>query len=152
MRYLLIALFALLALPASAHEPYEHMYKAEVVRIIDGDTIVVNIDLGLGLVHHKEAIRLYGVNTPEMNTQDGKDVKKLVEAMIPVGSTITLETINDKRGKFGRVLGIIYIPGRIEGPSDVPYGKQLNLWLLGEGHAVPFMAETIKLMNRGRRK
>lgn len=147
MRYLLIALFTLFALPASAHE---YLYPAKVVRIIDGDTIVVDITLGLRHVILKEQIRLYGVNTPEMNTQEGKDVKKWVEAKIPVGSEIILETIRDKRGKYGRVLGIIYIPKIEDDQHRVLYGRQLNLWLLDEGYAKPFMAETQKLRNRSK--
>ncbi len=137
IKYLLVALF-LFTVPASAHE---YMYPAKVVRIIDGDTIVVDINLGMKHVIQKEPLRLYGVNTPEMRTQEGRDVKALVEKMIPVGSDIMLETIKDKRGKFGRILAIIYLEN----------GKQLNLWLLENGHAVEFMAETRDLINRSKR-
>ncbi len=136
IKYLFVALF-LFVLPVSAHD---YMYPAKVVRIIDGDTIVVDIHIGLKHVILKEQIRLYGINTPEMRDQAGKDVKKLVVDMIPPGSMITLETIKDKRGKYGRVLGIIYLLD----------GTQLNLWLLNNGHAIPFMAETKGLINRSK--
>ena len=134
IRYLLIALFLFIT-PVSAHD---YMYPAKVVRIIDGDTIVVDINLGMKHVIQKEPIRLYGVNTPEMNTMEGKYVKKLVVQMIPPGSDIILETIKDKKGKYGRILGIIYLLD----------GTQLNLWLLNNGHAIPYMAEIDDLKKR----
>ena len=135
--FLVLCVSTFLLLPVSAHE---YMYPAKVVRVIDGDTIVVDINLGLKHIIQKEQIRLYGINTPEMRTQEGKDIKHMVEKMI-LGETVILETIKDKRGKYGRVLGIIYLEN----------GKQLNLWLLENGHAKEFMAETKDLINRSKR-
>ncbi len=45
-------------------------YKCEIVKIVDGDTIDVNIDLGFGTWIHNERIRLYGIDTPESRTRD----------------------------------------------------------------------------------
>ena len=86
-------------------------YKCKIVKIIDGDTVDVDIDLGFGVWLHKERIRLYGIDTPESRTRDleekkyGLKAKKLVETFMPVGSIQTLITEKDKSGKFGRVLG-----------------------------------------------
>tara|TARA_Y200000002_G_scaffold358623_1_gene342171 strand:+ start:590 stop:1021 length:432 start_codon:yes stop_codon:yes gene_type:complete len=91
-------------------------YKCEIVKIVDGDTIDVNIDLGFGTWIHNERIRLNGIDTPESRTRDleekkaGLYAKKCVEGFMPVGSSQVLMTKKDKSGKFGRVLGdfIIY--------------------------------------------
>ena len=145
--FLVLCLSTFLVFPVSAHE---YMYPAKVVRIIDGDTIVVDINLGMRHVILKEQIRLYGINTPEMNTMEGKYVKKLVVQMIPPGTDIILETIKDKRGKYGRILGIIYLTQPV--PSlDVDNYTQLNLWLLNNDHAIEFMAETKDLINRSKK-
>ena len=86
-------------------------YRCKIVKIIDGDTVDVDIDLGFGVWLHKERIRLYGIDTPESRTRDleekkyGLKAKKLVETFMPVGSIQTLITEKDKSGKFGRILG-----------------------------------------------
>ena len=86
-------------------------YKCKIVKIIDGDTVDVDIDLGFGVWLHKERIRLYGIDTPESRTRDleekkyGLKAKEMVETFMPVGSIQTLITEKDKSGKFGRILG-----------------------------------------------
>ena len=86
-------------------------YKCKIVKIIDGDTVDVDIDLGFGVWLHKERVRLYGIDTPESRTRDleekkyGLMAKELVQTLMPVGSTQTLITEKDKSGKFGRILG-----------------------------------------------
>ena len=45
-------------------------YKCKIVKVIDGDTVDVDIDLGFGVWLHKERIRLYGIDTPESRTRD----------------------------------------------------------------------------------
>ena len=73
-------------------------YKCEIVKIVDGDTIDVNIDLGFGTWIHNERIRLYGIDTPESRTRDleekkaGLYAKKCVEGFMPVGSSQVLMT------------------------------------------------------------
>ena len=86
-------------------------YKCKIVKVIDGDTVDVDIDLGFGVWLHKERIRLYGIDTPESRTRDlvekkyGNMAKNLVLTFMPVGSIQTLITEKDKSGKFGRILG-----------------------------------------------
>ncbi len=90
-------------------------YKCKIVRVIDGDTIDVDIDLGFGIWIHKERIRLMGIDTPESRTRDAEEkkaglyAKSVVQAFLPVGSMQTLKTVNDKTGKFGRILGDFYV-------------------------------------------
>ena len=86
-------------------------YQCKIVKIIDGDTVDVDIDLGFGVWLKKQRIRFYGIDTPESRTRDleekkyGLVAKAFVEAHLPVGSIRTLTTVKDERGKFGRILG-----------------------------------------------
>jgi len=86
-------------------------YQCKIVKVIDGDTVDVDIDLGFGVWLKKQRIRLYGIDTPESRTRDleekkyGLVAKALVLANLPLGSTRTLTTVKDKTGKYGRILG-----------------------------------------------
>ena len=86
-----------------------HEYHCVITRIIDGDTIDVDIDLGFDCWLHKQRIRLYGIDTPESRTRDleekkyGLAAKAFVEKFIPLGSTALLKT--KEKGKYGRYLG-----------------------------------------------
>ena len=88
-----------------------HEYKCTMLRVVDGDTVDVDIDLGFGVWMRKQRIRLYGIDTPESRTRDleekkyGLMAKDLVLTLMPVGSMQTLITEKDKSGKFGRILG-----------------------------------------------
>ena len=95
-----------------------HEYRCTIKRVVDGDTVDVDIDLGFGIWVHNERVRLYGIDTPESRTRDleekkaGIYAKQCVETFLPVGSTQTLKTYKDKVGKYGRILGefVIYDP------------------------------------------
>ena len=86
-------------------------YRCEIVRVVDCDTVDVNIDLGFGTWIHKERIRLKGIDTTESRTRDPEEkkaclyAKGVVEGFLPVGSSQVLRTTKDKSGKFGRTLG-----------------------------------------------
>ncbi len=85
-------------------EPFT--YRAEVVRVIDGDTVIVDLQLGFDIVFKGQRIRLFGINAPEMRTRHGKEVKKYLANLIE-GRAVTLRTIKDKKGKYGRWFGIV---------------------------------------------
>ena len=86
-------------------------YRCTIDRVIDGDTVDVDIDLGFGVWLRKERVRMYGIDTPESRTRDlvekkyGLAAKDFVLSLLPVGSTQTLRTKKDDKGKFGRILG-----------------------------------------------
>ena len=86
-------------------------YKCKIVKVVDGDTADVDIDLGFGVWMKKQRIRFAGIDTPESRTRDleekkyGLAAKACVESYLPVGSIRTLITVKDERGKFGRILG-----------------------------------------------
>jgi micrococcal nuclease len=106
-------------------------YRAYVRKVYDGDTITVDIDLGFGVLLKNQKIRLYGINTPEVrgeSKEEGKKVRDLVRQRI-LGKWVVIKTRRDKKGKYGRYLGIVY-------ESEVE--ESLNDWLLCEGHAVKY--------------
>ena len=109
-------------------------YSATIRRWVDGDTVDVTLDLGFDILYNNR-IRLYGINTPESRTRDleekkqGLAAKDRVKELCPVGSSITLKTTKDGRGKFGRILGEIFVPGAVQ---------SINQLLVEEGHAVEY--------------
>ena len=88
-----------------------HEYNCTIRRVVDGDTVDVDIDLGFGMWIHNERVRLYGIDTPESRTRDleekkaGLFAKDVVLHYLPEGSKQVLRTHKDKVGKYGRVLG-----------------------------------------------
>jgi micrococcal nuclease len=89
-------------------------YKATVKRVIDGDSLVLDIDLGFYMFMNETKIRLYGLDTPEMNSEDPLLRLQAVLATrylydnLPVGSKVIIKTILDKREKYGRLLATIF--------------------------------------------
>jgi micrococcal nuclease len=89
-------------------------YPVKIVKVIDGDTVDVDIDLGFGIWLRGERVRLYGIDTPESRTRDkvekryGLYAKNYLKSYL--GKTSTLRTKKDGKGKFGRILGefIVY--------------------------------------------
>ena len=94
-----------------------HEYKVKIRRIVDGDTIDVDIDLGFNMILSKQRIRLYGIDTPESRTRDkeekfyGKLSAKFLKEQCKNNSEIFLKTYLDKKGKFGRILGEFIVDG-----------------------------------------
>ena len=86
-------------------------YKCKIIKVVDGDTVDVDIDLGFGVWMRKERVRILGIDTPESRTSDkvekvyGNLAKEYVKAYLPVDSVQTLQTEKDGTGKFGRILG-----------------------------------------------
>jgi len=88
-------------------------YNCEVKRVVDGDTVDVIIDLGFD-IHYSSRVRLYGIDTPESRTRN-KDEKVrgimskeyLIDALSK--GQVVIKTYRDKKGKFGRVLGEMYV-------------------------------------------
>jgi micrococcal nuclease len=119
-----------------------YIYKAELIRVVDGDTVDLRIDLGFDTLR-KERFRLYGIDAPEMRTEAGKASKKwLWDALQPLEAiyvqTIQLET-KAKRDKYGRFLAVLYdrFPqaGQIVAqPESLPL-YSVNLVMVDLGHA-----------------
>ena len=130
-------------------------YKCKVLRVVDGDTVDVDIDLGFGVWLHKERVRIMGIDTPESRTSDkvekvfGLAAKERLISLL--GENAILDTQvskkgEDMKGKFGRILGNFRtIAG--EHCADI---------LIDEGHAVGYTGgskediQTQHLANRQR--
>ena len=111
-------------------------YYATVLKVVDGDTIDVMVDLGMG-VHRKERLRFSRVNAWETrgeHREKGLLAKARVADLLPLGERIIIKTKKDKRGKFGRYLAEIIIP--VNHWRDIKEDTNLNDLLLKEGHAV----------------
>ena len=89
-------------------------YRAKVIRVVDGDTVDVDIDLGFGIWQKNERVRIMGIDTPESRTRNKVEKKFGLAAKAKLQSllgkdTVLKTTINkkgvDMKGKFGRVLG-----------------------------------------------
>ena len=88
-----------------------YVYKALVTNVYDGDTITVNIDLGLGVFLNEVKIRLFSIDAPEMRGPEkikGMKSRDWLRSKI-LNKEITLQTIKDKTGKYGRLLGTIWV-------------------------------------------
>ena len=87
-------------------------YRVEVTRVVDGDTIDVDIDLGFGVTLTNQRVRLAGIDAPETRTRDlvekaaGLKTKEFVEQLMPVGSqqVMVSNEFDDSRGKYGRII------------------------------------------------
>ena len=142
--------------------PNLHIYNAKVTRVVDGDTVDADIDLGFKVIS-KQRIRLYGINTPETRTRDLEEKKRgkaatarLKELLKANKSKCIVES--HEFGKFGRVLGTLWVldeklvdildavicagldeMGRFAGGRDY---TSLNEVLVKEGHAVEYYGGT----------
>ena len=89
-------------------------YRCKVIRVIDGDTVDVDIDLGFGVWLKKERVRLYGIDTPESRTRDKEEkiyckAAKAYLTKFLEDEWIILKTKEyDAKGKFGRILGELW--------------------------------------------
>lgn len=121
-------------------------YNCIIVRVIDGDTVDVDIDLGFGMWLRNERVRVHGIDTPESRTRDkvekvfGLAAKRFVQETLKKGSKQTLVTEkpgDESKGKFGRILGKFRV-----------YDAKTDSWdfmgsiMIREGHAVPYHGQS----------
>ena len=123
-----------------------YQYNCRIDRVVDGDTVDVDIDLGFDVWLKKQRIRLYGVDTPESRTRDleekkhGLMAKKFVEEYLPKDSKQILQTkLDDARGKFGRILGEFVLELEWEG-TVIP--TTVNEQLVKKHHAVKYYGQS----------
>jgi micrococcal nuclease len=115
-----------------------YFYKAEILRVVDGDTVDVLIDLGFDILH-KTRLRLYGIDAPETRTKDLKEkaaglkAKTFAIDWLDGHSTVHIQTFKDKHGKYGRVLAEIY--------SDEIKTACLNHDLIESGNAFEYKSK-----------
>jgi micrococcal nuclease len=119
-------------------------YKVKVVKVVDGDTVDVDIDLGFGMVYKKQRVRMVGIDTPESRTRDkveklfGKASKKHLKKLLEECETVSL--VSHDKGKFGRILGTLY--AHSETKVDV------NQKMIDDCHAVVYSGENKDLVEQ----
>ena len=120
-----------------------YQYRCQILRVVDGDTVDIDIDLGFGVWMRKQRVRLYGVDTPESRTRDleekkfGMMAKKYVKGYLPIGTDQILRTHKDGKGKFGRILGEFVVE---EGMTT------LNALLIKNHHAVKYTGQSKEMI------
>jgi micrococcal nuclease len=113
-------------------------YKAIVKRIIDGDSLILDIDLGFNMWMKNKSTRLYGVDTPEIRTRNAVEkkagllAKEFVEGKLTVGDSITIDSYLDKSEKFGRILVVV----------KTENGDNINDLLLKENLAIKYYGQS----------
>jgi micrococcal nuclease len=106
-------------------------YRAHVTSVYDGDTCTVDIDLGLGVWVRGEKLRLNRINAPEVTgAEKPKGVKSRdhLKSLIE-GKDVLLQTIKDRREKYGRYLAEIWLEQKDATPLNV------NDSMVAAGHA-----------------
>ena len=113
-----------------------YTYAATVDRVVDGDTLLVLIEVGFGIIV-RDRLRLRGINCPEMSTPQGVRAKKYVEKLLPADSTVVINSHKCRTDIHGRFVADVFFKEGVNEPSallkDAVY---LNQHLLDSGHAV----------------
>ena len=121
-----------------------YCYRAEVLRVIDGDSLSLNVRLGFD-VSLKMSVRLYGIDTAETRrvrggTEDlkalGRFAKQFVNNLLPVGTEVTIKTSLDSKGKFGRVLATVVIDGDFDSLNDFMVAERLAIPYHGQNKSL----------------
>jgi micrococcal nuclease len=118
-------------------------YRIKIVKVIDGDTVDVDIDLGFGVWLKKERVRLHGIDTPESRRRDKEEkkfgllAKKYLKEALGKGTPI-LKTHKDKTGKFGRILGELYYMV----DDNLDNAVNINQTMIKDHHAVAYHGQS----------
>jgi len=110
-------------------------YRCKIIRVIDGDTVDVDIDLGFQVWIRGERVRIMGIDTPESRTSDKTEkvfglaskarLKELLHGEVILKTEVS-KSGEDMKGKFGRILGDFILED----------GRKATEVLIEEGHAV----------------
>lgn len=127
-----------------------YQYKAKVLKVLDGDTVDIDLDLGFNIILANQRVRMAGVDTPESRTTNTEEKprgvlsKKKLAEKLPVGSWVTIETVKSDNNddKFGRILGYFILED----------GTNVNNWLIDNNYAVAYMGENKDLVQEAHQK
>ena len=133
---------------AKLGDPTDFSYRVnKVIKIVDGDTIDVMLDLGFDIMY-KSRVRLFGIDTPESRTSDktekkyGLMSKKFLQDELKSASKLSIKTYKgEETGKFGRILGDVFVDG-----------KSVNMKMVKEGHAVQYYGQNKSLIEKAHMK
>ena len=122
-----------------------YRYKVKVTRVVDGDTVDVDIDLGFGMTYKKQRVRMMGIDTPESRTRDLEEKfygKASKANLIRILDGKDIELVSHDKGKFGRILGELFIGGA---------SYSVNQQQIDEHHAVPYFGQSKDDTEQGHR-
>jgi micrococcal nuclease len=120
-----------------------YQYKCKINKVLDGDTVDIDLDLGFNIVLANQRVRMAGIDTPESRTTNKEEKprgllsKKKLGEKLPVGSWQIIETqrSDNNDDKFGRILGVFLLED----------GTKVNDWLIKNNYAVPYKGENKEL-------
>lgn len=120
-----------------------YQYKCKINKVLDGDTVDIDLDLGFNIILANQRVRMAGVDTPESRTANKEEKprgllsKKKLAEKLPVGSWQIIETqrSDNNDDKFGRILGVFILED----------GTKVNDWLIANNYAVPYKGENKEL-------
>lgn len=110
-----------------------YVYNMTVRSIYDGDTLRADIDLGFNIIMRNTQIRLFGINTPELRNPTlaaGIAARDALTQQI-FGRDLTIQTLRDRQEKYGRYLGVLFLPD----------GSNVNDWMVANGFAQTYMLD-----------
>lgn len=120
-----------------------YTYNVTVTRVVDGDTVDVDIDLGFGMTYKKQRVRMMGIDTPESRTRDleekfyGKQSKYFLEDLL---KDQKIQLVSHDKGKFGRILGELFVEGN---------KLSINQQMIDNYHAVPYFGQSKEDTEKG---
>ena len=116
-----------------------YQYKCRVNKVLDGDTVDIDLDLGFNIILANQRVRMAGIDTPESRTTDKEEKpramlsKKKLAEKLPVGSWQRINTLktDSNDDKFGRILGEFILED----------GTNVNQWMIDNNYAVLYQGE-----------
>jgi micrococcal nuclease len=121
-----------------------YIYRCKINKVVDGDTVEIDLDLGFNIILANQKVRMAGIDTPESRTANeeekkrGMISKKKLAEKLPVGSWQKIQTMKSDSNddKFGRILGVFIMED----------GLSLNQWLIDNNYAVLYQGENKQLV------
>ena len=121
-----------------------YIYRCKINKVVDGDTVEIDLDLGFNIILVNQKVRMSGIDTPESRTANEEEKKrgmlskKKLAEKLPVGSWQKIQTMkaDSNDDKFGRILGVFIMED----------GMSLNQWLIDNNYAVLYQGENKELV------
>ena len=118
---------------ANDNKDHLYTYVASIERVVDGDTLIVMIDLGLK-TKTRQKLRLRGIDCPELTTERGKYTRSYVKNILDKQKFVIVKTYKDD--KYGRMLAdVFFMKGKNRPEAVAENGIFFNQILLNEGLA-----------------
>lgn len=124
-----------------------YIYRCKINKVVDGDTVEIDLDLGFNMMLVNQRVRMAGIDTPESRTSNSEEKergiisKKKLAEKLPVGSWQKIQTMRSDANddKFGRILGVFITED----------GMSLNQWMIDNNYAVLYQGENKELVQEG---